>query len=187
MMLGFMVWSSYWIPTNMLVSTRYVFAWAFDRVFPAKLADVHPRFNTPVTAIIVAAAVALISLVIQTLLPQVATLSGMAGINGEVLVVCLAAVAYPFVRRASFEDSPVNQRIAGVPLMSIVALVATIFVGYIEYLFLTDEVAAVQGIGSLIAVAIPIIVGFVSFFVIRALRRREGIDVDLAFGEIPVE
>src|SRR5258705_11106061 len=50
---GLVLWSYFWIPSAMIIATRAMFAWSFDRIAPAKLSEVHPRYNSPWVAVIV--------------------------------------------------------------------------------------------------------------------------------------
>ena len=55
---GLVLWSYLWIPSAMLIATRAMFAWSFDRVVPDKLSTVHPRYNSPWVAVLVVAVIA---------------------------------------------------------------------------------------------------------------------------------
>jgi amino acid transporter len=45
------------LPAMILSVSRLVFAWAEDGIFPKKLADIHPKYQTPVPAILLSGAV----------------------------------------------------------------------------------------------------------------------------------
>ena len=45
------------LPAMILSVSRLVFAWAEDGIFPKKLANIHPKYKTPVSAIILSGAV----------------------------------------------------------------------------------------------------------------------------------
>ena len=42
----------------MLIATRAMFAWSFDRLVPEKLSEVHPKYNSPWVAVLVVAVIA---------------------------------------------------------------------------------------------------------------------------------
>ena len=50
---SFVFWTYVWLPINFLAATRAFLAWAFDGLFPPKLAEVNERYHTPVVAIAV--------------------------------------------------------------------------------------------------------------------------------------
>ncbi len=45
----------WWTPTGFLIATRNIFAWSFDRLAPARVAEVNDQLHTPVIATIVVA------------------------------------------------------------------------------------------------------------------------------------
>src|SRR5713226_8227414 len=45
----------WWTPTGFLIATRNLFAWSFDRLAPANVADINDRLHAPLIAIIVVA------------------------------------------------------------------------------------------------------------------------------------
>ena len=55
---GLVLWSYFWLPSAMLIATRAMFAWSFDRLVPEKLSEVHPKYNSPWVAVIVVAVIA---------------------------------------------------------------------------------------------------------------------------------
>ena len=48
---GFGVGLLIWLPQTMLLMSRSMFAWSFDRIMPARLSYVDPRTHSPVVAI----------------------------------------------------------------------------------------------------------------------------------------
>ena len=55
------------VPGTFMSGTRGIFAWAFDRVVPAKLADINERFHTPIVATGIVALVTIFGLALYTL------------------------------------------------------------------------------------------------------------------------
>src|SRR5947209_15328236 len=49
--LGFLMMSLLYVPMNIMLCTRMVFAWSFDRILPAKFAEVEERTHSPIYAI----------------------------------------------------------------------------------------------------------------------------------------
>jgi amino acid transporter len=60
--IAFLFWTYAWMPISLVSSTRPVMAWSFDRLFPRAFSDVHPKYRTPVNAILLGAVVGWISL-----------------------------------------------------------------------------------------------------------------------------
>ena len=188
----FALWNWFWIPALFLYSTRSMIAWSFDRVAPNRLGDVSRRFNTPVVAIWIftGGAVVFLWLVSYGHLSLLTVGEAQVGMR---MVVLLAAVIFPFRRRAMFEESPISRsRVFGVPTMVVTGVLAFAFLGLMEYLLWNDSVAA----GPLIRSPLPpefwivggtLVFATIWYLAVTALQRRRGIDVHLAFKQIPIE
>ncbi len=186
--LGLVIWSYFWIPSAMIISTRAMFAWSFDRVAPERLSAVHPRYNSPYVAVIVVAVIAEIFLllyhrgVFQFLAPALAYYV-------VFWLVALAGVVFPYLPRTRplWEQSPVNQRVGGIPLMTICGAVGLVYFTIGLWFMLTNDLLFLNGTKQLWTTAGQFIVPFVLFWIVRAVRRSQGIDLDRTFREIPPE
>src|SRR5438132_937114 len=115
----------WWTPTGFLIATRNLFAWSFDRLAPARVAEVNDRLHTPVVATItVAVWVELLNYLniyqgLSALLINVIAVMAVAFI-----AVALSAIIMPFARPNIFNSAPsmVRARIAGVPWLTIVGV-----------------------------------------------------------------
>lgn len=168
--------------------TRVVFAYAWDRMFPSVLAETSRRTSTPVKASIFLAIAAEIMLYFFTYTTAFANL-----VFGSIAYwvlwagVGFAAAIFPYRRRELFASSPISQRrIAGVPVVTIagVLLVALAAVS-IPLLFWNG--AGVIDTPVAIALTAFYAGGPVFYYVARAIRRRQGIDLSKAYKEIPAE
>jgi len=183
---GFLMWSYFWVGGNMLYGTRAVLAWSMDRVLPEKLSFVDPKRHTPTYSIIVCASVQLILLALYCFTPWLKSLVGIFAMCLTFAALSVAGIVFPYVRKDMFERSPVNHRIGKVPILSIVSVLNLIFMLFIIYMFLIDGFASGGPKATLIAVT-PAGAGLIYFFIQRAVKARRGINVDLAFKQIPVE
>jgi uncharacterized membrane protein len=102
------------------------------------------------------------------------------------LALSVAGVVFPYLRKDMFERSPVNHRIGKVPVLSVVSVLNLLFMLFIIYMFLIDSFASGGPKATLIAVT-PALVGVIYFYIRRAVKARRGVNVDLAFKQIPVE
>jgi amino acid transporter len=50
-MATFVAWIWFWVPAELAYTTRTMIAWSFDRLAPDRLGHVSQRFHTPVVAI----------------------------------------------------------------------------------------------------------------------------------------
>jgi basic amino acid/polyamine antiporter, APA family len=106
----------------------------------------------------------------------------------------VAAILFPRTRRELFQASPAaSSRIAGVPVMVVTAVISLAFFALVLFLLWNDPVAAgpMFTLGSASRefwMVLGIVVFGVAWFLgTRLYRRRQGIDVDLAFRQIPIE
>lgn len=174
-----------------LCATRILFAWSFDRVTPRALANVSERFAAPTWAAVITGIIGIIGL-------YVAIFTGIFGyfLNtaGMVLltfvVVSIAAIIFPFRRKEIFEASPsiVRSRIGGVPVISIIGVIAAGFSVFGSYYALTTAVMGPLNVGSYSLIAGVFILGVIIYYMAKTYRlRKEGIDLGLLITEIPPE
>jgi APA family basic amino acid/polyamine antiporter len=191
-MATFVAWIWFWIPAELAYTTRTMIAWSFDRLAPDRLGYVGERLHTPVVAIGLSTAG---SVVFMWLIAykSIALLSLIEALLVAWGVAMAAAVVFPSRRRGFYDASPVRRTVGGVPVMSIAGGVATLFFIYVGYLLWNDPVAA----GPMFTLhhlsrEFWIVLGIVAFGVVwfagtKLYRRRQGIDIDLAFRQIPIE
>ncbi|MFZ1997166.1 MAG: amino acid permease [Solirubrobacteraceae bacterium] len=186
--LGFTIGLVVWLPQTLLLVSRNMFAWSFDRVMPDKLSSVDSRSNSPLWAIGVMLVLAIASTAIYSFTTWFSSLSALLGLTIPLLVTAVAGILLPFRRRELVENSPYRRRVAGVPLLSLVGGLALLgFSGAIAVLLwdpgsgasLSDNPGKLE-----LAVAVYV-VGLVVWFLARAIRRTQGIDIDLSYRELP--
>ena len=140
-----------------------------------------------IDSIILSGIIGEIFLILYSFTDWFKTLVGILAITFTFFAIGISAVVFPYSKRELFDSSPMNHRVFGVPLMSIFGLMTTIFMGYVIYLFFGDDIAAGNSLSSLIAVFGPMTIAFIAYFVVQAVRERQGVDVSLAYKEIPSE
>lgn len=185
------LWVIFVIPfalgSNVIYSSRAMLAWGLDGVAPGPFADVSERRHTPVFAIVTLVVLAEIALAIFSYTTLVAILSGFLGFAIAFCVVCLVGIVYPFTHRETLERSPANIKIAGIPLMTLCAVLAAPFIGFIAYRTAVDKALGANAHVSLIVNGVLIVIGFAWFYALRWYRRSRGENVDRRFKEIPIE
>lgn len=187
--IGLMLWMWMWLPGIQSYSVRAMVAWAFDRVAPAPLGSISQTRHTPVVAIGVCLVISMICLalfVFTESFSQVIVL-----IECQVLawtVVLLAGVFFPYVRKDIHEKSPIARKtLAGLPLMTVacgLGFLACLF--YLVSLFFDDVAAGHQWWQMEIVLGV-FVVAAAFFFVMKFYRASQGVDINLAFKEIPIE
>jgi APA family basic amino acid/polyamine antiporter len=188
-MIGFTLWTYVWIAPYTVLVTRSLLAWSLDRLIPAKLAEVSTRANAPVNALLVILVLGIVSSAFYAF-GNLSVLSGTVGLTASMIVVAIAGVLLPYRRPQVWRSSPVYGRIAGIPTIAFAGLVALPFLALIEWALLADvnSGTSIEGSPGILTFVLTLfVVGLPIYYVVRALQRRRGVDVDLAYKEIPPE
>jgi APA family basic amino acid/polyamine antiporter len=184
---GFALIAAYWVGATGIYTTRSMLAWSFDRLTPGPLGYVSARFRTPVGAIVVSWIIGWIFLALYAFTPYFAVLSGFLGLLLTFMVTSFSAMIFPFRRKDMYERSPIKYEIGGIPLITICGVISLIFTGFVEYLLFVDDIAAANTPLNIGLVFGLLLLGIIYFYAARYYRKRQGIDVDLAYREIPIE
>jgi APA family basic amino acid/polyamine antiporter len=176
-------------PCIILQCIRSLFAWSMDRLAPEKLSEVHPRFRSPIYATIAAYAAAEFFLTVLMLFPDAMMTIYFSTIIGPafscMFLPGITAMLLPYRKKELYEASPAKREILGVPVMTISGAVQVGFILFLAYEYATWPGFGISNPTMLFLNFGMILVGFLLYWVIRAVRRRQGIDLDLVFKEIP--
>ena len=185
---GLVLWSYFWLPSAFLIATRAMFAWSFDRLAPQKLSEVHPRYNSPWVAVIVVAVVGEAFLILYHI-GVFKFLTPALAYYVVFWLVALCGLLFPYLPRTRplLEQSAVNWRIAGIPVMSICGAIGLLYFSIGLYFMLTNDLLFLNTPEQLLTTALQFIIPLGIFLAARAYRKREGLPIDAAFREIPPE
>ena len=184
--IGYMALTVLFIPMNMVVCTRMVFAWAFDGVLPTKVADVDERTGSPIYAIALVVLLAIGFLVVLIYTTWLSTLSGIAGVLPAVILACCAAILLPLRKKSLFESSSIaSYRFLGMPLVVVAGVVGAVYVTIILVAYLTNSLYLVNSTSSLEWDGGIFVVGFLIFGISWFGRRMSGVKLEQAYKEIP--
>ena len=191
---SFIFWNLPAMFPNTFMPVRAIFAWSFDRILPSRLSDVNERTRAPIPAIIVASIIVAGILAWSVLSSSFFTLLSMGVLAGVITILCVSvsAIAFPFRRPDLFRNSPANTRIAGIPLLPIVAVLSIAVMIGLAYLVLSYQQfgIATPQLGPLpgfLFMGALIVIGLAIFFIARFVRARQGINLDLIYKELPPE
>lgn len=177
--LGWIIWTIGIIAQGIIVFSRYIFAQSFDRFLPGRLSYVHPRWGSPVI-------IHLIDLVITIGLIAGAsfyygTISSLYGVTIGALVyfaVVGLSAAYYGIRKESGNAKAI---------LVVFGIAEAAAFAYLAYLFLAyptvwggNWLAYGYTVASLVA-------GAIIYICSKQYHKRKGIDISLAFEEIPPE
>jgi APA family basic amino acid/polyamine antiporter len=179
------------LPATFLIVTRVLFAWAFDRVLPDKVAEVDPRTRSPLIATAIVTVVTLgylalitfgsatfIELLFAASLAELLTL----------LVVALTGILLPYVRKRMYDESPLGRKyVGGVPTMAIIGFVSLLVYGLFFYSLATTDALGANGSTGITATVIIAAVSLAVFPISYLVNRRRGVNLNIAYKELPPE
>lgn len=195
---GFIFWSYAWLPGQILNASRNLVAYAIDGLMPSALAAVSPRFHTPIVSLVIMGALSIVSLAIYVFTPYFATLVGIFGFLLTFIMVSLSAVLLPYRRPELFASSPVAWRLGRLPVVSVVGALSIVACVIMQWAYLNDPYSGISldpstlregilGFGMFLLNVGIFLSGLVIYGIARWWRGRQGIDLSLAYREIPVE
>jgi len=189
------LWWFGWSGTVFLSSTRVIFAAAFDRLLPEKVAEVNERTGTPINALLM---MVVPSVIVAYLFAyniasfQTLTLCSTLVIAVTFLGTTVAAIVLPYTKPDLYKASPIAQyNVFGVPLITIAGLIFGGFLVYLLYQWIIDP-NSLYGIGikntnSVLYMLGNYVLAAVIYFGFKAYRKSKGIDLSKVQAEIPVE
>jgi amino acid transporter len=187
---GFTVGLLMWLPQTLLLVSRNMFAWSFDRVMPAALSRVEPRSRSPLVAIGVMTALSIASTAVYAFTDWFSSISALLGLSLSLLVTALGGTLLPFRHRALVDASPYGRKVAGIPVLTLVGALAVIGFGAAVGILLWDpgSGASLSEDPGKLVLCLGVYAGALAFwFAARAVRRSQGVDLDLAYRELPAE
>ncbi|MHA1262315.1 MAG: APC family permease [Candidatus Freyarchaeota archaeon] len=163
----------------LLTTSRYVFAWSFDRIMPTKLSVLSERTNTPVYAIGLSMFVAVIGIVLSAISTIQAALNAVFLGIASIILTVIAGLLFNR-RRKDLAERTYNPKIGRIPVLLICGAISVIFI-----IPLTLGALAAFSLGSLLVLVIVYFIGAVIYFYMRRRSRKAGIDLAEIFRSIP--
>ncbi len=189
--IGLNAWFWIWPTNNMVMSTRVMFAMAYDRMLPGFIAQVNRRVGAPVVAI-------LITYVGSLVMGWLYFFTGFSKLTLDMPLMTSIAFAastlvgtlFPYLKstRQIYKDSPISKyNIFGVPLITVAGVLGLIYFAIMFYLYISDARYGTNNPLSAVYIFGAIIISAIIYFAYKIYRRREGINTDLTYKEIPTE
>lgn len=170
-----------WSIIGILLTSRILFAWSFDRIFPKFLSNVNDRFRSPHWSILVAGVVGIIGAAYTIYHPYFAMISMFNGASVRYLFAAWAALLLPFMRPSIFKMG-FTWKIGKIPVVAIIGGIATITT---SWLFIVS-IAILSGDWlSIYWQIIALFSGVIVFAIYYAYNKSKGIDIDAMWREIP--
>jgi amino acid transporter len=187
---GFVIWALMGTPLSELQATRYMLAWGLDRSAPQRLGRVSDRLHTPVTAIVFCTVTGELALLALINIAQASLLGALLAQIGAFILVSAAGIAFPYRLRSVWEAAG-GRRILGVPAVALAGAGGVLTLGALMVLFLANHsISSTFAVTAHLSVEFMLgVVGAGVLWYIGAylVNRRRGINLNLAFKEIPPE
>ena len=187
-------WFAFWWPNTysnvplMTALVRYLFAWAFDRVAPAKLGDVSERFHTPTWALVTAAVIGFIGAMMYIFITWLSIVDITIVFETSYAIFAIVAAVMPYVRRNIYERYvPIRTKIAGVPLITWIGIAAFAFLVWALIETWGNPILLPTNPLTYESLAVMYGLGIVMYLAARWYNNRKGINLDMIFQEIPPE
>lgn len=175
--------------TYFFYNSRILFAMAFDRALPEAIAYVHPKLRSPVTAMTLCAVFAAIGVGLSVYTVIFVQYNFVLYCTLVQLIPVTGAILFPFLRKDQFERAPslVKFRVGPIPGITLIGIGT---LGYLLWMIISTYLfPAVGGLISWLTVGWFIgffVTGIIIFRLMRWYRlRKEGLDINLAYKEIP--
>ena len=187
----FMFWPFVIMIPAMMLSTRYIFSWSFDRLTPSILARVNPKYHTPVYATVVTCVLYWVVLLVvalrQDLIWPVLSASSMYIWVGNVALTSITAIIFPWRKKDVYEASPIkNLKIGPLPFITLAGFVALCVCIFNAYLYLAYPSLGLGPMENALYIFVgAAIIGLAMYYIAVQYRKSHGIPVELAFKEIP--
>lgn len=162
-------------------NSRVTFSLAMDRMLPIGLSKVN-RFGSPTWAVALQAVLSLLGIYVFTMnISAILALLTWAGMV-HFWLFGLGMLIFPYVRKDIFEKSPIQWKVGGVPVISILGF-ATLVIGFFIFCYTLTEVT----LDAIIMVSILIAIGFIVHLYQLWRNEKEGIRISDIYAELPPE
>lgn len=190
--LGFISVGYYFATCVFLNMTRVMTAMSMDRTLPSWFSKVSERWHAPTNAAIfyLVIAVGLNLLFRWDKSVETPMVYGGAFTSvGVIAITGLAGVLFAYKARAIHDVSPVARyKILGLPLVAVAGAVTFLGAGFVTALNLIEPELGFTTTAARLLLLLSLVVSAVWFFAYRAYQRSaQGVDIDLAFRQIPPE
>jgi amino acid transporter len=176
------------LPAVIIGQTRYMFAWAFDRVLPDKMASVSEKFHTPLystLAVMVGAIVASAFMAYSPKASEFATLS-FTMFSFGFIIPAIAGIVLPYRRKQLYETAFVAKKTYLLPILSWLGLGSCVYLIYSVYLSTHTGALPIDSF-SMTMYGTIYLTGMLIFVAAYIRNQRRGLSLDLVFKEIPPE
>jgi len=187
--LTFILYDILWMPISYIAWNRAAFAWGMDRLGPMWFTDVNPKYATAVKNNYVLFVLGELGILIYALNAEYILSLGITAMEALSVwsVTAIAAIVFPYVRRAKviWDASPYKWKLAGIPVITWAGVLNLIYVVILLYeLETTEGIEWIRNYATWIYIAVWV-AAVAWYFVWKSFWRQKGIDITLAWKELP--
>jgi len=103
------------------------------------------------------------------------------------LLIGLTAITFPYRFKSAYESSGIKGSIAGLPKIVWAGIGTVFFMAISIYLLLTNSIYGANSTPALQLLVGAIVVSTVLYYLARAVRAKQGLDMNLVYAQIPPE
>jgi basic amino acid/polyamine antiporter, APA family len=189
--LAFLGWFLPACYTQAAMAQRALMTWSFDGLLPRRLAAVSPTRHTPAPAIVVTALLSVPLAVWICYSDNFFQYFAIAAVSAYPSLVLVGITATLIKRRRPdlYKGSGAEWRVGGIEMLPLVGVLCSIVgAAAIALLFIFHtEIGLKYTLATAIYLVAMFVVGAVWWYIARSMRRNQGIDLSLAYKEIPPE
>jgi len=186
MCLSNIIWQPAYIMACVMPPTRSIVAWSMDRLVPGWFGGVNRKFSTPHNAALVVFVLGDIFLAIYTYTTWLTYASGLFFLMLSTFFVSIAATILPWRLPDIFDASPIGKyKVGRIPLMSIVGAASFVVSFFILYQYAVYTPAGFNTMVNLQVATIILVAGLVVYAYAKVVSKRRGIDLSVAYREVP--
>lgn len=175
--IGWILWNVAIIAYAIIVESRYLFAQSFDRFLPEKISYISPKYNSPTIALTIYLVGGLLLIALASFF--YGTLVSLYG------AVIASMIYFFFIGIAALRYALKNEKGSSKGILATAGLLMAIVFAYITYQFLAYS--SIWG-GTTLGYAWAFgsfIVGVAIYFISKSYYGKRGIDITLAYKELP--
>jgi len=185
--IGLFIGNIGWSWLSLVFISRLFLAWSFDRVMPQWMSKVSDRFHTPVNAIVLAAAFALVPMYLQYFTSFISAQVNAVFFYSVVwFLAAVSAALLPFLRRDVYESATGKKRNT-VPVITLLGGVAAALFVYLGYNSVANPAVGPFQSSAQTVVGVVILVPIALYAVSYWYHKGRGVDIRLVHSQIPPE
>jgi amino acid transporter len=186
--IGFILTPLMVIINYMLISSRNMFAWSFDRILPSFITKVDPKYSSPYVSVIIIVGLAMIFQLLWLITPAFQYFLYLTTIVFILYtVVGIAAILFPYRKKEIFESSPniVKIKIGSLPLIVIIGILTTIISVFIVISTFLPTFGGIMNPISLVYNLSVYPIAIIIYLIAHWYRKKKGLPLEYSFKEIP--